>query len=456
MEVLPTAPAAAQAGDAAAGFEPLVREVTAEVTARLVRAAAEDEELARPAVTGEAYRNRVDGVLGQVLDAYAHRALAANRGVLTDAQEAWLRSAVLARVCGLGPLEGLLAEPGVQNIHITGDRVFLDFGGGRRERRRPIAGRDEDLIALVRRIAADSASGERRFDSSAPLLSMELPGGARLSAVMSVARRVSIAIRRHPENRLTLADLRQAGMVDATVNKLLAASVAARANIVIAGATGAGKTTLLRALADTIDPHERIVTIEDSLELNLDRDEQAHPDCVVLQGRPANLEGVGEITLADLVRHALRMSPDRVIVGETRGPETIALLNAMSMGTDGSMATIHASSSAQVFTKIAAYTAQSPERLSLEATNLLIASAVHLVVHIAAPPRGRRHVASIREVVGAEGPQVVSNEIYRRDGGGFEGELRVPPSPELAERLSAHGFDFTDAIAQPPRMRGRS
>ncbi|MBB5435206.1 CpaF family protein [Nocardiopsis composta] len=410
----------------------VVERVVRTLTDRLAASAGDPDEDAA------AQRRRASALLDEELDRIAADALSSGRRVLAPEQEAHLRAQVLARVCGLGGLEALLAEPGVQNINITGERVVVDFGGGRREQRPPVAAGDADLIALVRRIAATSGTGERRFDASAPLLSMELGDGSRLSAVMDVSRRVAVAIRRHPDQALTMDDLQASGMVDATARRLLAAAVGARLNVLIAGATGAGKTTLLRALAyAAIPPTERLITIEDSLELGLDR---AHPECVAMQARPANIEGAGEITLAELVRHALRMSPDRVIVGETRGPETIALLNAMSMGTDGSMATIHASSSQGAFTKIAAYTAQAPERLGLEATNLLIASAVHLVVHIASGPHGARRVASIREVVGAEGAQVASNEIYRRTGG-EPGALVVPPGPATATALAACGFD---------------
>ncbi|GAA4899281.1 CpaF family protein [Streptomonospora salina] len=430
---------------APAATTPLVEQVAGEVTARLLDRTGQDPPRALATDEEGEYRRRVGAIADEVLDAMAADSLSRGSTVLTRAQEDDVRAHVVARVCGLGGLEPLLAEPGVQNILITGERVIVDFGGGHREPRPPVATNDAELIGLVRRIAASSASGERRFDAAAPLLSMELPDGSRLSAVMDVARRVAVAIRRHPSESLGLHALQESGMLDDTSRGLLEAAVSARMNLLIAGATGAGKTTLLRALAlETFGPWERVITVEDSLELNLDED--ARSDCVALQARPANIEGAGEVTLAELVRHALRMAPDRVIVGETRGTETIALLNAMSMGTDGSMATVHAGSSEQAFTKLAAYTAQAPERLSLEATNLLIASAVHLVAHITTAPGGRRRLASVREVIGAEGGQVVSNEIYRRTGDD-PGALVVPPGPERAAALASCGFDSAAAFA---------
>ncbi len=181
------------------------------------------------------------------------------------------------------------------------------------------------------------------------------------------------------------------------------------------------------------------MTIEDAYELALDRD-PAHPDCVAMQAREPNVEGEGEIGLAELVRWALRMCPDRVIVGEVRGPEFIPMCNAMSQGTDGSMATVHASSSKGVFTKLAAYAAQSPQRLGLEATNLLLAAAVHLVVQLAWDPAGRRVVSSIREVLDADGPQVVSNELFT-PGPDRRAVPAVPLRRSTLDDLVSAGFD---------------
>jgi len=213
----------------------------------------------------------------------------------------------------------------------------------------------------------------------------------------------------------------------------------ARRSCIICGGVGAGKTTLLRAMAADIPPHERLITIEDSLELGLDRFPDLHPDVVALEAREPNLEGEGGVSLAELVRWALRMSPDRVIVGEARGEEVLALLNAMSQGNDGSMATLHASSSKGAFSKLATYAIQAPERLPLEATNLLVANAVDFVIHLA-QIGNQRVVASVREVVDAEGPMVISNEVFRP---GPDGRA-VPGAPfrsETLEQLVAVGFE---------------
>ena len=201
------------------------------------------------------------------------------------------------------------------------------------------------------------------------------------------------------------------------LREFLAAAVRARKNFIVCGGVDAGKTTLLRAMLNEVGPEERIVTIEDNLELGLDRYPDLHPDVVALEAREENVEGEGAIDLATLVRWGLRMNPDRVIVGEVRGHEVIPMLNAMSQGNDGSMCTIHANSSLSAFSKLAMYAVQAPERLNLEATNLMVANAINFVVHIGTAAGGgeggmRRYVSSVREIVGAEGPLVMSNEIF--------------------------------------------
>jgi Flp pilus assembly CpaF family ATPase len=179
----------------------------------------------------------------------------------------------------------------------------------------------------------------------------------------------------------------------------------------VAGGTGTGKTTLLRALLNEVPAHERLVTIEDAYELGLDRFAHRHPDHDMLQARPANIEGRGEVTMLDLARMALRMDPDRVITGEVRGAEAFPMLMAMRQGNNGSMWTVHADSARTVFPKLAAYVAMADTNLPVETVNLLVATALHLVVHLDIVD-GVRMVASVREVVDADGAQIVSNEVF--------------------------------------------
>jgi Flp pilus assembly CpaF family ATPase len=379
-------------------------------------------------------------LIADALERRARQALGAGASVMAEDDEDFLARAVFDALFRLNRLQRLLDDPAIENINANGcDVVWVRYADGRREQVAPIADSDAELEEMLRTAAARVGIGERRFDRGSPRISLQLPDGSRLFALMAVAARPCVSIRRHRYLRVTLDDLIPIGTVDLSVRELLRALMAAKKSVVICGGTGAGKTTLLRAMAADIPPSERLITIEDSLELGLDRYPDLHPDCIALEAREANLEGEGGITLAELVRWALRMSPDRVIVGEARGEEVLALLNAMSQGTDGSMATLHASSSRGAFSKLATYAIQAPERLPLEATNLLVANAVHFVVHLARHG-ARRVVSSIREVTGAEGPMVTSNEVFRPDHAG----LAVPGAPlrsDTLEELVAAGFD---------------
>jgi pilus assembly protein CpaF len=380
-------------------------------------------------------------LIADALEVHARDCLDAGRPVLPADTEDALAQDVFDGLFRLHGLQRLLDDPTVENINANGaDVVWVRRSDGTRERVAPIAGSDAELIELIRTAGARLGLGERRFDLGAPRLSLQLPDGSRLFAVMSVAARPALSIRRHRYLKVTPEDLVGVGTLDVGLRELLRALMLARKSVIICGGTGAGKTTLLRAMAADIPPSERLITIEDSLELGLDRFPDLHPDVVALEAREPNVEGEGGVTLAELVRWALRMSPDRVIVGEARGEEVLALLNAMSQGSDGSMATLHASSSQGAFAKLATYAVQAPERLPLEATNLLVASAVQFVVHVGQDTAGHRYVTSVREVIAADGPLVISNEVYRPGPGG----RAVPSAPLRAQTLAdltGVGFD---------------
>jgi Flp pilus assembly CpaF family ATPase len=307
-----------------------------------------------------------------------------------------------------------------------------------------VAASNEELTDLIRTLAARASSEERRFDRGSPALNLQLPGGERLFAVLGLTAGgvTACTIRRHGYLTATLAQLRRRGTLDVGLERFLRALVRARKNVLITGGTGAGKTTLLRALAAEMDPLERIVTVEDAFELGLGLDPALHADVTALQAREPNVEGEGAIDQAELVRWGLRMSPDRVIVGEIRGAEVIPMCNAMSQGNDGSMATLHASSSKIAFTRLASYAAQGPERLPLEATALLVASAVHFVVHLdRAADRATRVIASVREVIDAEAGSVISNEVYRRGPGRRAVPVAGAVRADTLDDLAAAGFD---------------
>ena len=289
--------------------------------------------------------------------------------------------------------------------------MWLKLHDGSRVPGEPVADSDDELIELVRLVATRMGRSERRFDAANPELNLQLPDGSRLFATMEVSARPSVVIRRHRFELSSLDELATRGMVDDELASFLSAAVRARRNIIVAGGTGTGKTTLLRALLNEVPAHERLVTIEDAYELGLDRFADRHPDHDMLQARPANIEGRGEVSMLDLARMALRMDPDRVIIGEVRGGEAFPMLMAMSQGNNGSMCTVHADSARTVFPKLAAYVAMADTNLPVETVNLLVATALHLVVHLDIVD-GVRMVASVREVVDADGTQIVSNEVF--------------------------------------------
>ena len=345
----------------------------------------------------------------------------------------------VSEVLGLGRLQPLLDDEEVTDIHVRGwDSVWVRLRDGRKEQRKPIVDSDKGLIELIRRMAARTGNSERRFDAGNPELNLQMADGSRLFAVMEVSKRPSLIIRRHRFELSSLDELVARGMLDEPLRQFFVAAVAARRNIVISGGTGSGKTTLLRALINEVPPEQRIVTIEDSFELGIDRFPELHPDHDTLQARPMNIEGSGEVTLSDLTRMALRMDPDRVIVGEVRGAEAFPMLMAMSQGNNGSMCTMHADSTRSVFPKLAAYVSMASTGLPVETVNLLVASAVHFVVHIDNAD-GVRRVSSIREVVDSEGSSIISNEVFGRASDGRP-RWAYPLRDSTRTRFEEQGF----------------
>ncbi|PJJ04186.1 Flp pilus assembly CpaF family ATPase [Streptomyces sp. 2333.5] len=416
----------------ARGEQELALLVRQRIAARLAEYAGEREAAGLPAEDEAARRATVGRLLAEELGAQRRLALAHGSQVADATVEERVSQAVKDALFGTGSLERLLTDTTIENICVNGcDVVWVKDAAGAWRRESPVAASDAELVELVRTLAAGTGGEERRFDRGMPRLNLQLADGSRLFAVMAVTGRVSLTIRRHRFPAASMAELVRLGVCDQQLAALLRALVRARKNIVIGGGTNVGKTTVLRAFAHEIRPQERLVTIEDTFELGLDADATAHPNVVAMQAREPNIEGKGGIDQAELVRWGLRMSPDRVIVGEIRGAEVIPMCNAMSQGNDGSLSTIHASTSRGAFTKLASYAAQAPERLSLEATNLMVASAVHFVVHLGWDAGGRRVVDSVREVIDADGAQVVSNEVYRP---GPDGRA-IPATPLRTETL---------------------
>lgn len=425
--------------------EQLVRDLRRRVSDQLAERQREDEARGRPGLDPDGQRALGRHLVNQEVEAHVRARLSGGVHPMAESDEDELTQDVMDALFGLGRLERYLRDDSIENIHAQGcDRVRLVRADGSREWGDPIATSDAELIEILRTAAARGGRSERRFDVGQPALNLRLPDGSRLFAAMEVSARPVLSIRRHRFRKITLEDLIGLRTIDHGLAEFFRAAVRARRNIVIGGGTDVGKTTFLRALLNEVGADERKVVIEDEAELELSAAPDLHPDVVEFEKREANVEGRGEINMADLVRMALRMAPDRVIVGEARGGdgEVLPLLLAMSQGNDGSMSTLHAESSAGVLTKIALYAAMTRESLPMDVTAAIVSSAVHLVVHLRKLRDGTRVVSSVREVVGADGRMVLSNEVYAPGADG-----RACPSAPMSEdglsRLRDAGFDDT-------------
>src|SRR5215813_7058669 len=298
----------------------LVKRMRAEVGDRLAEQRRLDAASGVPPMSGEDERQFARALIGGALEEHARTEITAGRAPAGAQEEEELASAIHAALFGVGRLQPLLDDPQIENIDINGcDRVFLSYADGGEVMADPVADSDEELVELIQALAAYSGLSSRPFDTAHPQLDLRLPDGSRLSAVMDVTLRPAVSIRRARLGKVFLADLVGNGTLLPELGGFLTAAVAARKNIMIAGATNAGKTTLLRALANQIPPGERLVTVERALELGLDQFPDLHPNVVALEERLPNSEGQGAISMAELVRRSLRMNPSRVIVGEVLG-----------------------------------------------------------------------------------------------------------------------------------------
>jgi Flp pilus assembly CpaF family ATPase len=417
---------------------------------RSMRAAVAGELLARVSAAQNAgrpldvmdQRALASHLIEEEADRLAQDRMSTDQAELTEAEERQLKRAVYDRLFNYGRLQPLIDDLQVVNIHANGcDQVFIEYADGTIVPGPPIAEDDAELLEMIREYGRRYGLSEREINPASPSIEVQLPEGHRFFGIAWVCERPCIAIRRHRFMKVTLADELRMGLIDRGLAAFLSAAVKAEKQIMIAGPTGAGKTTLLRALAAEIPRNDRLITAETDFELGLDKFPDQHENCIAFEARRANVEGAGEISLAHLVRQILRMDPGRVIVGEVRGDEVVPMLQAMSQGNDGSMCTIHADSSAGVFSRIALYAMQSPQRFSLEVAYQMAAEALDLVVFIA-KRRGQRFVSSIRHVDHAEDRTVVTNEIFRpgRDRRAVPG---CPIPHNLLEELCDVGYDAT-------------
>jgi pilus assembly protein CpaF len=344
---------------------------------------------------------------------------------------------------GLGPLEPLLADPSISDILVNTHGTIYVERRGKLEVTNVAFKDDEHLMRVIERIVS---SVGRRIDESSPMVDARLRDGSRVNAIippLAIDGPV-LSIRRFGAEPLRMNSLIENKALTRDIADMLEMCVGARLNVLISGGTGAGKTTLLNALSAYIPEDERIVTIEDSAELQLQQ-----PHVVRLETRPPNIEGRGEVTQRDLVRNALRMRPDRIVIGEVRGGEAIDMLQAMNTGHDGSLTTIHANTPRDALSRLETMIQMTGMRLSDRAMRQQVAAAINLVVQVARLSDGSRRLTSISEITGMEGETITMQEIfqYERTGVDSQGQVigRFRPTgirPRFAERLKACGMQL--------------
>ena len=354
---------------------------------------------------------------------------------------------VLNDVLGLGPIQPLLDDPTVSEVMVNApDEVYYERDGI--IYKSDINFRDvAHVYQVIDKIV--SALG-RHVDEASPMVDARLPDGSRVNIIIPplCPKSPVITIRKFRSDRYTMADLIKVGTLTEEMAKLLRAAVRAKLNIVISGGTGTGKTTLLNALSAAIPPNERIITIEDPIELSLQQ-----PHVIALEARPPSIEGKGEITQRALVRNALRMRPDRIIVGEVRGPEAFDMMQAMNTGHEGSLTTVHANSPRDALARIENMILMAGFELPVMVIREQIASAIHVIVQLARLVDGSRRIIQITEVSGMEGSMVSLQDIFvfRQTGidpdGRVLGELKATGiRPKFADRLKAFGMDLPEDI----------
>ncbi|WP_419554128.1 CpaF family protein [Candidatus Poriferisodalis sp.] len=362
---------------------------------------------------------------------------------LTDDDLAWL-DALLEAQLGTGPIEEFLRRPEVENLYAFGPRrAVLGLSGGRLERiAEPLFDSEDEMIRFISHLATTHGQTGRRFDHAAPLLDLRLRTGERIFAAMAVCGTPYLTVRCHRHRLIRLDDLVRNESVSEQASEFLRAAVRppAPANVLVCGALGSGKTTLLRALLGEVGPNEIVCTLEQTFELFLD---ESHPFTFAVETREANSDGEGEITMEELAKRSLRSGADRVIVGELRGPEAATFLSACGTGSDGSMATIHASSSRQALSRLVRYCLAAGLAGAQSALIQEAAEVIHLVVHMHSDPRtGFRGVRTISEVTGSPEDRFEVHDIFGRRQRSGPLELRGRPrNPEVIERLSEGGLD---------------
>lgn len=356
-------------------------------------------------------------------------------------------------ILGLGPLEPLLADPSISDILINSHNSVYVERRGKLELTNVRFSDDQHLMNIIDRIVSSIG---RRVDESVPMVDARLADGSRVNVIIPplAVDGPMMSIRRFSLDILSVDDLLKLGTLTATIGKVLEAIARSHLNVLISGGTGSGKTTLLNVLSGFISDQERIVTIEDSAELQLQQ-----PHVVRLETRPPNIEGKGEVTQRDLLRNSLRMRPDRIIVGEVRGGEALDMLQAMNTGHDGSLTTIHANTPRDALSRVENMVAMTGLNLPIRAVRAQIASAIDVVVQTARLEDGRRRLVSIQEIDGMEGEIITMSEIFRfqrlglDENGNVTGEFRATGMiPNFYDKLAQRGIELDRDVFDPERQ----
>ncbi|WP_240611530.1 CpaF family protein [Roseovarius nitratireducens] len=343
-------------------------------------------------------RREVGGVVSEIL--------AAKRAVLSSREQTELTEEICNDVLGYGPLEPLLARDDISDIMVNGTNLIYIEVGGRVEQTNIRFRDNEQLLNICQRIVSQVG---RRLDESSPICDARLPDGSRVNVIAPplAIDGPSLTIRRFKKDKLTLDQLVGFGSITPEGAEILKIIGRVRCNVLISGGTGSGKTTLLNCLTKYVDSDERIVTCEDSAELQLQQ-----PHVVRLETRPANVEGTGEVTMRDLVKNCLRMRPERIIVGEVRGPEAFDLLQAMNTGHDGSMGTLHANTPREALSRLGAMITMGGYELPSQTIQEMAVSSIDVIIQAARLRDGSRRITHVTEVLGMEGDVPILQDIF--------------------------------------------
>jgi pilus assembly protein CpaF len=373
---------------------------------------------------------------------------------LSLAQRQFLTRRIEDEVMGHGPLEPLLADPTVSDILVNGSQQVYVERHGKLELTEVRFNDDAHLMNIIDRIV--SAVG-RRVDESSPMVDARLKDGSRVNVIIPplALDGPMMSIRRFAVELLRVEDLVRLGTVNEQMAMVLKAIVHGRLNVVISGGTGAGKTTMLNILSGFVPVTERVVTIEDSAELQLQQ-----PHVVRLETRPPNIEGKGQIAQRDLVRNALRMRPERIIVGEVRGAEALDMLQAMNTGHDGSLTTVHANSPRDALSRVETMVSMTGITFPIRALRAQMASAINIVIQVSRDEDGRRRLVSLQEVNGMEGEVITMSEIFTFERSGVDangnvvGELKpTGVMPSFQRRLAQRGIELPASVFSPSGKR---